>query len=637
MAVLEESEVIQLAKEEVDEWILLAREDHIKLKMHYFGEGKDKFLQKVEGLETDAELELRKRFSMTNEFLTDILIRPMDNIWAAKGTTVTLDFTMDINRQLFELAIKNIRSGLNIKNYTKQIWKDKFITDPAGLFFVEVSQDGLTAIATQKAITTIRKMQMNGIQPEYVMFEADVIEIKKGKVEPDQKNENFKLHWFVDDAFYYRVKVWDDKERNPEIIETIVNQFEKVPGFANSPIWDTNRKFFISPIWKQIDLLDKYLVNGSVKEIFQAKHGYPIFAIYGNQNMIDICQTCEGVGQVHDTQTRTSGGRSCGSCGGSGFKYRKQVSDIHVLTPPKSKDDPVLPWFAQYVGPDLATWTEQRTEQDWTKDLLHFSLWGTTIEKGDNATATGRFIDVQPVNNRANDFSDIVEVVHTNIINLFAKLFAPESFRGADVNYSRKYLFETVNQVWKMYIGAKKDKASETLLGQLLAQWYETEYQSNDLLRAFYLKVLQIDPLPHVNLDELEGITAPENFKQRKIYLKSWLQTKMITEVIQMPIEKAIEDLDKFILDIIGVGLVPGLGGGVSGEDIPENIGAEAEAKARLKGSVGGVQGIIQIQQSVAAGTTQFSAAIAILNEIFGFDDATARQILGTPPSPNEK
>jgi hypothetical protein len=43
------------------------------------------------------------------------------------------------------------------------------------------------------------------------------------------------------------------------------------------------------------------------------------------------------------------------------------------------------------------------------------------------------------------------------------------------------------------------------------------------------------------------------------------------------------------------------------------------------------VQGILQIQQSVANGITDFAAAIELLNVIYGIDVETARKILGTP------
>jgi HK97 family phage portal protein len=62
---------------------------------------------------------------------------------------------------------------------------------------------------------------------------------------------------------------------------------------------------------------------------------------------------------------------------------------------------------------------------------------------------------------------------------------------------------------------------------------------------------------------------------------------------------------------------------------IPEAANANAEAQANLRGSVGGVQGILAIQQGVASGVTSPSAAVATMVEIYGFDEATARTVLG--------
>jgi len=56
---------------------------------------------------------------------------------------------------------------------------------------------------------------------------------------------------------------------------------------------------------------------------------------------------------------------------------------------------------------------------------------------------------------------------------------------------------------------------------------------------------------------------------------------------------------------------------------------AESQARAELKGSVGGVQGIIGIQTSVAQGLTDRSSAIALLELIYGFATEEATRLLG--------
>lgn len=55
------------------------------------------------------------------------------------------------------------------------------------------------------------------------------------------------------------------------------------------------------------------------------------------------------------------------------------------------------------------------------------------------------------------------------------------------------------------------------------------------------------------------------------------------------------------------------------------------DAQAVLKGSVGGVQALLEVQASYAAGTTSYESAIAILELIFGFDNTEADRLLGSP------
>jgi hypothetical protein len=68
-------------------------------------------------------------------------------------------------------------------------------------------------------------------------------------------------------------------------------------------------------------------------------------------------------------------------------------------------------------------------------------------------------------------------------------------------------------------------------------------------------------------------------------------------------------------------------------QEVPQGT-AEAEnakAQANLKGSVGGVQALIQIQQSVTSGITDYTAAVIMIQKIYGFDEETSKQLLGTP------
>lgn len=70
----------------------------------------------------------------------------------------------------------------------------------------------------------------------------------------------------------------------------------------------------------------------------------------------------------------------------------------------------------------------------------------------------------------------------------------------------------------------------------------------------------------------------------------------------------------------------------VQGMEVPESVDQKRlDAQANLKGTVGGVQGILEIQKSVAQGITDRSAAIALLIEIYGFTEEQAINVVGTP------
>lgn len=71
----------------------------------------------------------------------------------------------------------------------------------------------------------------------------------------------------------------------------------------------------------------------------------------------------------------------------------------------------------------------------------------------------------------------------------------------------------------------------------------------------------------------------------------------------------------------------------VQEEKTPEQ--KNADAQATLRGSIGGVTSLLAIQQSVAAGTTDKEAGIAMIVNIFGFEEDIAKEMLGNPKQEN--
>lgn len=74
----------------------------------------------------------------------------------------------------------------------------------------------------------------------------------------------------------------------------------------------------------------------------------------------------------------------------------------------------------------------------------------------------------------------------------------------------------------------------------------------------------------------------------------------------------------------------------VNEEVLNKDEEARKKSQAELKGSVGGVTALLEIQKSVSLGTTDAESAIEIIKEIFGIAEETARRMLGTPKKTEE-
>lgn len=114
---------------------------------------------------------------------------------------------------------------------------------------------------------------------------------------------------------------------------------------------------------------------------------------------------------------------------------------------------------------------------------------------------------------------------------------------------------------------------------------------------------------------------------QEEIKTKAEAQGKVIDNLSKLYQDKQITQ-EEYRSELAKVGI----GNGVA---VPVEVdGGELEtrrAQAQLRGSAGGVQGIIAVQESVAAGTTTREAAIAIFTYVYGFSIQEAEELVGQP------
>ena len=530
MSVLTLDQIAKLIKQGRPKWVKEAQEYRHKLHVHIDGDDVAEYLNQVAHYENERQYQLRKNFVTSNKFVFENLLRPVDKIFSAKGGNKTYATSTTAKENLLKSKIAEIESGYSVTDWIQKIQANKFYVDPNGLVFFEVSVDGKDTYPTIKGIKSIFNYQANGRNVEWVIFQP----FKKYDETGKELVGNY--YRVVDDKFDYLIYENDGQFKIIEE-ETFKLQFKKVPAIINSDLIDSNLTYKKSPVDAVIELADHYLNTSSVKNIYEFLHGYPIFWAY-----VQPCKRCDGTGLYE--------GETCTKCNGDGHTFKKDVSDVIKMKPPTSNDEPkIAPDVAGYVQPDLEVWREQRTELDWIWSLMHFSMWGTALqEKQANETATAAFLDVQPVNDRLNQLADSFEDMEKKMVNLIGEFYLREAFKGSSINYGRRFLVESPDQIWKKYENAKKIGSPKVTLDYLLNQFYQAEFANDIESMTIAIKGIKLEPFVHKTDEEISKLTeVSSEYKIRKYYFNEWFKSLEYEDILLKDVEKLKTEFDNYI------------------------------------------------------------------------------------------
>lgn len=520
-----------------------------KALMHVKGVNLDKYIEKINQFEPQDLIATRKKYAVSNKDLFSRLMRPIDKVFSAKGGSVYYNMGEAQADKLKEYC-GDVSYGYSIRKWLQVFWMPAVAYDPMGLVFVEVDSEG-RVYPTYKPVADIFDYKLNGRKLEYVIFNKDA---RIDRIVAESKGTKDRLYRIVDDVSDRIVEVNQDQIREIEG-ETFPNYFLKVPAMVISDIYDPVKGFFVSNIDEVIEKADQFLLQGSVKNIFKNYFGFPQFWTYQS-----ACPECRG--------TKILNGSDCTFCRGTGLKQRTDPSETVYLPVPQGKDQPILaPNVGGFITPDIQGWDKMDAELKLLENNMYQTMWGTHQLEDDNKnqTATGKFIDVQPVNDKLNTYSECAEVMETFVTNLIGEFLFQSGYQGASITYGKRYLIETPDELWKKYEDARKAGAPTSALDDLYNDYLQARYSANALELEKYTKLAKVEPYKHLLLADLGN--APSEVKMKKLWYADWILTKADAEIILAKVEKLQEEFAAYCEE--------------QGTDMQEKV---AEAQAAMQG-----------------------------------------------------
>ena len=501
-----EQEVITYIKanEQVKPWVIRARENSKMLNALVYGIDFDKYLiEKIESIESTARATARKKYSKDIRDLFSRVMQIRENVFSAFGGAphVTIE-SKSVKKKLAE-SLNNFKGQKSIKKYLSENFFQLGDVDPNGIMFLEYLGD-TDIYPTYKSINDIRTYESDGSLLKVLLFEPKTVKVN---------SQEFKEWRVVDEKKDWRILQRGGSFSVREEL-TFEFPFSNIPGIILSDKKDVGSEIRYSSLFPIVELAKDYARDKSVNTIYKFIHGFVRHWRYEKQ-----CKSCAGLGLSGD------GKEECGECKGIGYVRKNDVTDITIIDIPREGDPVIAPNLEGFVQPALDTWQQYNDDLKNFEQLIKSTMWGTEESKREgNETATGRFIDIQPITTRLTSYTDSVEWAENQFIHWTEDWIntLPKEEYGYFVTYGRRYIIESPDVILERYTKERDKGANNTILDKLLDEYLLSVHQSNPVLLLEIQKKREVEPYIHQSIKEVFDIFGATEANKKVLFVSYW-------------------------------------------------------------------------------------------------------------------
>lgn len=545
-------------------------EQNTKLAMHVDGRGMKEAIKHIEFFANKELYAIQKQYAISNQDVFGRLLQMEEMVFSARGGSSYFRLPTDEQETQMNALLSNVRFGISLRKWIKNFAIKAYRTDPMGIVFMEVEQQRITAdgtlippnaYPTYKSIACIYDYKPNGRRLEYVCFQLTKSEaVYFGITDPDLEGllNDAKTNYYrlVDDAKDIIVKKEESTVRLATNIthkNPVANTWKRTPGFIISDLMlytDTNK--FLSPLNLVVELADCFLQDRSIRDLQKKYHGFakavePLLS----------CPTCEGTGYVSSN--------ACPDCAikgadkGSGYKLKTKVSDVAKF-PLEILENSGFDFrkIFGYVTPDIESWNKQDNSLNDLEELIELTYWGTlrvkktkqnaTNTDGQPKTATEIDSNEQPKEARLNAIAEWAESTEGMIADFIGEYWFEDTAFKSSITYGKDWIFRSPEEYMADYLTLRTKGAPDFTLDETIEKYYKAKYQTNPLQLEKYLKMLDVEPFPHLSVNVAKGLITDFTEYNCKLYFGEWANTVIDIDWIRLKPVHLKQKLKEYVL-----------------------------------------------------------------------------------------
>lgn len=481
-------------------WVGESREKTRELKALVAGDNfAEVLIHNIEHLRVNDRALARQKYSKDIRDLYSRTYKNRQNIFEAVGGSELVKTENEAIRLEVENYIKNFKGNKSVEQYLSDYLFRLWDTEPNGLIFIEyVSKPELRIYPTFKSINDIRNYKSYGQKLDFVLFEP-ILDVKEG----------FKIWRYVDNEI--DITINEQNGIYTQVAEkSFQHNFKTVPAVIISNVQVIGCEKRVSPVEQVSELAKDYARDKSVLTIYKFLNGFPIHWRYTQQ-----CRTCQGTGKKDN--------KTCTVCDGKGTMGKNDVTDMVTITKPREGDPVITPNIAGYVAPDLETWKQYNEDLKIKEELIYHTAWGTLPNQNqNNETATGRFIDTQPITNELGMYSSNVEYIHNELVKFVISIIPKASQVIYYKSYGRRFIIENADTILKRYDESKTSGSPTVVLDRLLNEFIVAKYKTDTLMMNVMLKKAKLEPYIHYDIKDVFDMFGAVEASKKVMFHDFW-------------------------------------------------------------------------------------------------------------------